>query len=66
MTKISIGYIPTRRDVFSKEEALRYQTLIREKISNWGAEIVDIDNNPVPLADNRIPFVRHRTACQCS
>ena len=44
MATITIGYVPTRRDVFSKEEALRYHTLVLNKISNWGADIVDIDD----------------------
>jgi L-fucose isomerase-like protein len=42
--KIILGYIPTRRDVFSREEALRYRGLVREKISDWDADIVDIDD----------------------
>ena len=42
--KIKIGYAPTRREVFSKEEAHRYRELIREKIEGWGAELVDIDD----------------------
>lgn len=44
MAPITIGYVPTRRDVFSREEALRYRGLIREGIAGWGADIVDIDD----------------------
>ena len=53
--KITLGYVPTRRDVFSREEALRYRSLVREKISDWGADIIDIDdiNNEGLLFDER-------------
>lgn len=42
--KIKIGYAPTRRDVFSKEEAHRYRELVLEKIRHFDAELVDIDD----------------------
>ena len=41
--KVTIGYVPTRRDVFSRDEAIRYRREVKEKIKNWGAELVDID-----------------------
>ena len=34
MINIKLGVIPTRRDIFSKEEALKYKELILQKISN--------------------------------
>ena len=42
--KIKIGYAPTRRDVFSKEEAHRYREIVLEKIKQFDAELVDIDD----------------------
>jgi len=42
--QITLGYVPTRRDVFSKTEALRFRNLVKEKIRGWGAELVDIDD----------------------
>lgn len=41
--KFRLGYAPTRRVTFSKEEAGRYRKLILEKIGQYGIEIVDID-----------------------
>ena len=42
--RIILGYCPTRRDVFSKSEALRYSKLVKEKIRPWCSELVDIDD----------------------
>ncbi|MGI6162161.1 MAG: L-fucose/L-arabinose isomerase family protein [Christensenellales bacterium] len=42
--KIKIGYVPTRRTIFSVEEALRYREVIKEAISNPDVEIVDIND----------------------
>lgn len=39
---LKLGYAPTRRATFSKEEAQRQRGLILEKIKSFGAEIVDI------------------------
>jgi len=55
MQTVTIGYVPTRRDVFSKEEALRYRTLVHKKISAWQAEIVDIDD----INDEGLLFDEH-------
>lgn len=45
MGKIKLGFAPTRRFVFSKEDALKFKNLIREKIESFGLEleIVDLD-----------------------
>lgn len=45
MRKIRIGYAPTRRFVFSKEDAFRYKNIIREKMESFGLdmEIVDLE-----------------------
>jgi len=44
MEQIKIGFLPTRRNVFSIAEAHRYKKLILEKIKSQGAELVDIDD----------------------
>ncbi len=44
MEGIRIGYLPTRRDVFSASEARRYRGIIKEKISALGAKLIDIDD----------------------
>ena len=41
--KLKLGYAPTRRVTFSKEEAGRYRELILEKIRKYDIDIVDID-----------------------
>ena len=42
--KIRIGYAPTRREVFSKEEAQRFRQIVWEKVKEFDAELVDIDD----------------------
>ncbi|NLB79589.1 MAG: fucose isomerase, partial [Clostridiaceae bacterium] len=44
MEAIKIGYIPTRRNVFDRNEALRYNQLIHDAIGGLGAEVVDISD----------------------
>lgn len=39
-----LGYAPTRRNVFSREDALKYKKLILEKIKKFNINIVDIDD----------------------
>jgi len=41
--KIKIGYAPTRRMTFSREEAIRYRKLIHKKIKSLGVSVVDIN-----------------------
>ena len=41
-TIIKIGYCPTRRDLFSREEAIKYAKKIRDIISQFDIEIVDL------------------------
>ncbi|MBP2657776.1 MAG: L-fucose isomerase-like protein [Firmicutes bacterium] len=41
--KIKLGYAPTRRFVFSKEDAHKYKNLILEKISEFDIEIIDLE-----------------------
>jgi len=40
---VRLGYAPTRRFVFSKEDAHKYKDLIREHIGRYGIEIVDLE-----------------------
>ncbi|HEY8890833.1 MAG TPA: L-fucose/L-arabinose isomerase family protein [Clostridium sp.] len=42
--KIKIGVAPTRRFIFSKEDALKFKRLTLEKLSQLGLEYVDIDD----------------------
>ena len=39
---VKLGYIPTRRNVFSADEARSYRAKIKETIGAWGAELTDI------------------------
>jgi L-fucose isomerase-like protein len=45
MEKFKLGFAPTRRFVFSKDDAFKYKELIREKIESFGLdlEIVDLE-----------------------
>lgn len=38
-----IGYAPTRRSVFSREDALKYKTLTLDKIRSLGYKVADIE-----------------------
>ncbi|RKX53324.1 MAG: fucose isomerase [Thermotoga sp.] len=40
---VKIGFVPTRRNVFSEVEAQKQKHLIREKLSSWNVDLVDID-----------------------
>jgi L-fucose isomerase-like protein len=44
MDKITLGYAPTRRSIFSAPDARKYRALIREKLAEFGVEIIDIDD----------------------
>ncbi len=39
-----IGYAPTRRNVFSVEDALKFKAIILEKIKSFGYNVVDIND----------------------
>lgn len=41
---LTIGYAPTRRTVFSREDALKYKKLILDKIKSLRYKIVDIED----------------------
>jgi len=40
---IKLGYVPTRREVFSREEAGKFRKLIKKKLISIGIDLVDID-----------------------
>ena len=42
--KIRIGLAPTRRNVFSVEDSLKYKKLIEEKLRSWGVDFVNLDS----------------------
>ena len=42
-TKIKLGYCPTRRDVFDKNTAIAFGKKIKDFISQYDVEIIDID-----------------------
>ncbi|MBU4293735.1 MAG: L-fucose/L-arabinose isomerase family protein [Actinobacteria bacterium] len=39
-----IGYAPTRRNVFSREDALKYKVKTLDKIKSFGYQIIDIED----------------------
>ncbi len=49
-----LGFAPTRRFVFSKEDAFKFKDLTRQKIGSYGIEIVDLEgiNEEGLLYDN--------------
>jgi len=50
MKSIKIGLAPTRRFCFSVEDALRYKSLVEEKLKEWNVSFVNIDSvNPEGL-----------------
>ncbi len=42
--KVKIGYAPTRRRIFSKEDALKYKSIIANKMNELDIEFVDIED----------------------
>ncbi len=43
MDKIKLAYCPTRRDVFSREEAIKFNDAIRSKMNQFDIEVVDLE-----------------------
>ena len=61
--KIILGYCPTRRDVFSREEAIKFNRAIRDRISDLPVEIVDlsgINDEQLLFSDSDIEAVVER------
>jgi L-fucose isomerase-like protein len=44
MDKVKLGYVPTRRSIFSAPDAIKYRGLIKSALAELGVEIVDIDD----------------------
>lgn len=44
MAKVVLGYAPTRRNLFSAPEAVRYADLTRQRLRELGVEFVDIED----------------------
>lgn len=43
MERIKLAYCPTRRDVFSREEAMRFHQRIREKMNRFPVDVIDLE-----------------------
>lgn len=41
--KLKLGFAPTRRFVFSKEDAFKFKNLTRQKIGESGIEVIDLE-----------------------
>ncbi len=60
---VKVGYAPTRRTVFSREDALRHKTLVERRLREWGFDLVNIEgiNEDGLLFDRRdVPAVVER------
>ncbi|GHV63554.1 fucose isomerase [Spirochaetia bacterium] len=44
MDHIKLGYAPTRRSIFSAPDAIKYRKLTKEKLTELGIDMVDIDD----------------------
>ena len=42
--KVKIGLAPTRRNVFSVEDSLKYKDLIEKKLESWDIDFVNLDS----------------------
>ena len=63
MKKIKLAYCPTRRDVFSREEAMKFNELIRAQMNDFPIEIIDlegINEEKLLFSDLDIPAVIER------
>lgn len=43
MDKIKLGFVPTRRSIFSAPDAIKYRGLTADRLREIGVDIVDID-----------------------
>ena len=43
MKKVKLAYCPTRRDVFSREEAMKFNEMIRAQMDDFDVEIIDLE-----------------------
>lgn len=44
MDKIKLGFVPTRRSIFSAPDAIKYRGLTVERLRELGVDVVDIDD----------------------
>ena len=44
MDKIKLGFVPTRRSIFSAPDAIKYRGLTADRLREIGVDIVDIDD----------------------
>ena len=42
MKKIKLGYVPTRRSIFSAPDAVKYRGLTADRLRELGIDFVDI------------------------
>ncbi|GHV37657.1 fucose isomerase [Spirochaetia bacterium] len=60
MDKVTLGYAPTRRSIFSAPDALKYRNLTKKRLRELGISIVDIDDingEGLLYNDNDIPGI---------
>jgi hypothetical protein len=44
MDRITLGFTPTRRSIFSAPDAIKYRGLTKDRLAELGIDIVDIDD----------------------
>ncbi len=67
MSKLKIAYCPTRREVFSREEAIKFNRIIRKEIEKFSIHIVDlkgINEEELLFQDQDLPKVIQRFAAE--
>ena len=42
--RVVIGYAPTRRRIFSAQDAVKYKKMIADRLREWEVEFVDIED----------------------
>jgi L-fucose isomerase-like protein len=60
MDKITLGYAPTRRSIFSAPDAVKYRGLTRTRLEELGVNLVDIDDinsEGLLYADTDLPAI---------
>lgn len=63
MSRLKIAYCPTRRDVFSREEAIKFNRIIRKEMEHFPIDIVDlqgINDEELLFQDCDIPHIIDR------
>lgn len=63
MKTIRLAYCPTRRDVFSREEAIKFNEIIRNQLNEFDVEIIDlcgINEEELLYRDIDIPTIIER------